>query len=243
VYSGDSNYSGVVSTAITQTVKGALVGVTSSPATTSVGQSVTFTANLTGFGGPTPTGTVTFEDGSTVIGQTTVNGSGVGTFSTSQLTQGRHNITAIYSGDSNFSGVTSPVHFQVVVGQNSSNIIGVTIGGQDISGSNDASLGQTITIANTIAAPESGGFLITIEVGTAPVAAITAEVNGNPNLVVTFINQGNGKWRGLVPASMVGSLAPGSSFSLDLNYTKTGAAAWVSSDMFALFVDSVQSGL
>jgi len=72
------------------------------------GQQVTFTATVTKSGGPgTPTGTVTFFDGSTPLATVPVNGSGVATFSTSSLGVGAHSITATYNGDANFATSTS----------------------------------------------------------------------------------------------------------------------------------------
>src|SRR5205807_5820717 len=52
-----------------------------------------------------PTGTVTFSDGTTSIGQgtlSTTGGSTTASFSTSSLLVGTHTINASYGGDSNF---------------------------------------------------------------------------------------------------------------------------------------------
>jgi CSLREA domain-containing protein len=56
----------------------------------------------------TPTGTVTFLDGATPLGNGLLSG-GVATFTTSSLAVGSHSITAVYSGDANFASVTSSV--------------------------------------------------------------------------------------------------------------------------------------
>ena len=55
----------------------------------------------------TPTGTVTFMDGTTSLGSSALNASGVATLSTSLLSAGVNNLTAIYSGDSDFGTSTS----------------------------------------------------------------------------------------------------------------------------------------
>jgi hypothetical protein len=52
--------------------------------------------------GLTPTGTVTFYDGSLLLGSGALNGSGVATYSSSSIPQGANSITASYSGDSNY---------------------------------------------------------------------------------------------------------------------------------------------
>src|SRR5208337_2409742 len=68
---------------------------------------IVMTATVTS-GGGTPTGSVTYFNGSTQIGTATLMG-GVGTFNynPSSLAVGIYSITAVYSGDSNFSASTS----------------------------------------------------------------------------------------------------------------------------------------
>ena len=77
------------------------------------GQSLTFTATVTG-SGSTPTGTVTFMDGATPLGPGTLDGSGQATFTTSTLGAGPHSITAVYGGDGSFATSTSPALSQTV---------------------------------------------------------------------------------------------------------------------------------
>jgi hypothetical protein len=75
------------------------------PATTS--QTITFTANVLS---AKPGGTVSFMDGSTVLGTAaTINGKAV---LNTTLAAGPHQITAVYSAD----GVTSPPIYEVVTG-------------------------------------------------------------------------------------------------------------------------------
>jgi hypothetical protein len=78
--------------------------IVSSNSPSIVNQSVTLTATVTPSSGTgTPTGTVTFKDTSTstTLGTQTLS-SGQATLTTSSLAVGNHNITAQYSGDSNF---------------------------------------------------------------------------------------------------------------------------------------------
>ena len=77
------------------------------------GDTVTFTATVVPSETGTPTGTVTFRDGTNVLGSGTLS-AGQATFSTSMLTAGSHTITATYEGDTHFSGSTSPDLTQVV---------------------------------------------------------------------------------------------------------------------------------
>ncbi len=75
----------------------------------SVGAPVTLTATVTGPAGSTivPTGSVDFMVGTTDLGSEPLNGSGVAKLMTSSLPTGADAITAVYSGDMNYSGSTS----------------------------------------------------------------------------------------------------------------------------------------
>jgi len=90
-----------------------------SPTTSGVGTGIatTFTAvvtdatlNSTG----TPTGTVQFLDGTTSLGTGTLNAAGVTTFTTTFTTATTHTISAVYLGDTNFSGNASAAFNEVV---------------------------------------------------------------------------------------------------------------------------------
>jgi sugar lactone lactonase YvrE len=82
-----------------------VLALTSSGAAVAVGSSVTFTANVTSSAG-TPTGSVSFYDGTTLLGTGTL-AAGVATYTTLNLPVGALSITAVYSGDTNFSTLTS----------------------------------------------------------------------------------------------------------------------------------------
>jgi Bacterial Ig-like domain (group 3)/Beta-propeller repeat/Planctomycete extracellular len=105
VYAGDTTFATNTSAAVSQKVKQASTKTTlvSSHASSPFGQPVTFTAtvNPVAPGSGTPTGTVTFMDGSTVLGTVTLI-NGKATFTTSTLTKGKHSITANYTGDIDF---------------------------------------------------------------------------------------------------------------------------------------------
>jgi hypothetical protein len=118
VYAGDSDFTTSTSSTLTQTVNQAATttAVTSTTAPSVVGQSVTFTATVSAGapGSGTPSGNVTFKDGSTVLGTGSVNGSGIATLSVSNLSLGSHSITAVYAGDANFTTSTSAAFNQTV---------------------------------------------------------------------------------------------------------------------------------
>jgi hypothetical protein len=93
---------------------GVKVVLQSSPNPSKLGQAVTFTAtvNPTYLQG-TPTGSMTFRDGSKALGNVTL-ASGTATFATSRLSAGAHTITASYSGDSLYVPFTSQALRQTV---------------------------------------------------------------------------------------------------------------------------------
>ncbi|WP_433974331.1 beta strand repeat-containing protein [Tunturiibacter lichenicola] len=117
-YGGDSNYSSAVSTILVQTVSKIPTAITiieSTPAQL-VNGGITFTATVTA-PNPNATGTVTFMDGSVVLGTATLTPNGGVAVSlstnasaillTSSLVAGSHQIVAIYSGDNTFAPSTS----------------------------------------------------------------------------------------------------------------------------------------
>jgi autotransporter-associated beta strand protein len=129
VYSGDSNFATGTSMVFVQTVNlgATMTLITSSQNPATAGQSVVFTATVSPVAPATgtPTGSVTFKDGTTTLGTATLS-SGQATFSTSSLVAGAHSIVAVYSGDSNFSTSTSSVLVQTISLSPSANLNYVT---------------------------------------------------------------------------------------------------------------------
>jgi ELWxxDGT repeat protein len=107
-YGGDMNFTGssgndsaapqVVNQASSRTV------LTAFPDPAVFGQAVSFTVGVSVLspGRGTPTGMVTFEDGTATIGSIMLNGVGRATFTTAALSRGNHAISANYGGDGNF---------------------------------------------------------------------------------------------------------------------------------------------
>jgi hypothetical protein len=106
-YSSDSNFRASVSAPLIQVVKPATtITVASSANPSSQSQSVTFTATVTAQFGGTLSGSVTFNDGNTILGTAALSGN-TASFSTSNLAVGTHFITAVYAGDAGNMGSTS----------------------------------------------------------------------------------------------------------------------------------------
>jgi Bacterial Ig-like domain (group 3)/FG-GAP-like repeat len=107
VWSGNVNFSGSTATG-SQTVNlvATTIAATSSKNPSVVGNSVTFTGTVMfpPSGNFTPTGTLTFMDGTTVLGTLPIgDGDFTDSVTTNQLTGGTHSIIVAYSGDSVFA--------------------------------------------------------------------------------------------------------------------------------------------
>jgi hypothetical protein len=87
---------------------GSTLTLSTSATLISVGAEETLTATLTSSmtGRPAASGTVSFYDGTTLLGTGTLS-SGTATLSTATLAAGTHTVKAMYSGDSNFNPATS----------------------------------------------------------------------------------------------------------------------------------------
>jgi CSLREA domain-containing protein len=227
-----------------------------------LGQAVMFTATITPSEDPLPlpSGTVTFKDGTITLGSGTLS-SGAATLTTSLLAAGSHSITAVYGGDSNYSGSTSTAIAQVV--NNPVPVItpplvpasvfagsaGFTL---TVNGSNFVS-GATATFGGAsrmVTFVNSGQ--VTIAVQTADVATA-----GTPAVIVTNPGPGGGPSNSVNfnvtaapnPAPTLTSLAPnttaagGAAFTLTINGTNFVAntvAQWNGSPRATTFVNATQ---
>ena len=146
VYSGDSGHAPSTSPVLTQTVQLAptSTSLASSLNPSAPGQSVTFTASVMAYGG-TPTGSVTFYDGQTVLGTGTLTPGGMGaqaTFTTSGLSLGGHSVTAVYNGSPNFAPSTSSVLTETVQLLSTSTALA--------SSANPSTPGQSVTLTASV---------------------------------------------------------------------------------------------
>jgi hypothetical protein len=150
VYSGNAGYASVYSTVLTEVVNPSSNVSTTTSVISSInpaifGQSVVFTATITGAGGPTPTGNVIFLDGTTTLETVALNGASQALFATSSLSAGSHSITAMYAGNANYAGSTSSLLTQVV---NASTGIGTTT--TLASSSNPSSAAQSVVFTASV---------------------------------------------------------------------------------------------
>lgn len=126
-YAGDANDNAAVSAAQTVTVNPAATTMTLG-ASGGSGVPVTLTATIAHTAGSAaPTGSVTFYDGTTVLGTAQPNASGVAVFATSTLASGPHSVTAAYSGDANYeASSTSAVNITVTTIPTSTSVLSST---------------------------------------------------------------------------------------------------------------------
>jgi hypothetical protein len=91
------------------TINQAATAMTLTSSNTAPGQNllVTFTAKVTSTGTGTPTGSVSFFSGTTLLNTITLPSSGIATLSTGFANLGSSMISAVYSGDGNYLGSAS----------------------------------------------------------------------------------------------------------------------------------------
>jgi len=105
-YSGDSHYpAGESSVVSLQVLSATATTLVASPNPVTAGQALDLTATVSGT--TSPTGTVSFMNGSTVLGTATLNSSGVATLSTTSLAVGTYSLAAQYTGTASFPASTS----------------------------------------------------------------------------------------------------------------------------------------
>jgi arabinogalactan endo-1,4-beta-galactosidase len=103
----------------TPTPTTATMTVLTAPTISVFGTSLTLTATVTGtVRTPQPGGSVTFKDGTVMLGNGTLNSSGMAMYATGSLAVGLHSLTASYAGDTyNASSVSNPVSVTVTAVQ------------------------------------------------------------------------------------------------------------------------------
>lgn len=252
-YQGDANdgmsTSSILNFSIIQATT--TVNLTASATAIPVTTQVTFTATVTG-NGVTPTGTVTFMDGTTSLGTATVNGSGVATFSTTALPLGQQSVTAVYQGDMDNAGSTS-------------NAVTVTVGTFSTSTTLAASAttvasNQPVALLATVIAasgkPVAGGS-VTFFNGTTNIGTSNIGANGSASISIeltagsdTITAQYSGDTDDAASTSDAITITVGQAtdFSIGLNPTSltipTGDYANVNISLTSLdgFADSVALG-
>jgi hypothetical protein len=173
------------------------------------GQVVTFTAkvSVTAPGAGTPTGTVSFLDGTTLLGSAPPDATGSAVLMTT-LPVGSHSITASYGGDPNFVGSTSSAVSQAVKQAATTTSL--------ISSANQSILDQPVTFTATVAVSAPGA-------GT-PTGTVTFLDGGTPFATVALNATGNATFTTTAPLS-IGTHSITASYGGDTSFTGSTSSA------------------
>lgn len=155
-------------------IAGTSVTLSSNAAAPFINQPVTFTATVKPAGSGSVTGTVTFFASGTQLGAAQPVTNGSATLTTAFTTAGTYAITALYSGDTNFSSSTSPALTQLVGDFN------FTITPDPSQPSGVSVIPGQAAVFNFVAAPLSGPFTFPITLaasGLPPGATVTFSPN------------------------------------------------------------------
>jgi hypothetical protein len=212
-YSGDSNWGGVTSTAATVTVTSGTAttsAVTSNGNPTTLNGRPTFTATVSS----ATAGTVTFYDGTTILG----GGSTIGTAHTSTFRPasgqaffgGSHSITATYNGSGAFMASTSPVFVETVT-------LGTVT--HDLSAKTVGTSGQSYIFSDVITPSNTNATF-------QPTGTVTFNDGGTPIGTASLVNTGSaiGGYALYLASFSTSSLTPGThtitaTFNGDVNYS------------------------
>jgi hypothetical protein len=183
-YGGDANDTASQSSALNQQVVQAGAVTLSSSANPSIaGANLALTATITSPQSAAVTGSVTFKDGTTVLGTSVVNGSGAAVLNISSLVVGQHSIVAFYSGDAlNRAAASQPLLETVQTAGTS-----VTL----ISSANPSLSNAPLTLTTTVVG--TGGSVtgtVTFQDGTTTLGAANLNASGVATLIVSGLTPG-----------------------------------------------------
>ncbi|SFK83297.1 Ig-like domain (group 3) [Paenibacillus sp. 1_12] len=152
VFLGDDTHTGSTSSGFIHNVNAisSSISLISSNTTATYGDSVTFSAKVSAPSGGTPSGLITFKDGSQTLG-TSLLSNGIATISSSALSPGSHLITAEYAGDTIFlSSVSSAVPLQMNLRSNA-NLSDLTLQGISLNPTFQTGVfSYAATVSNTV---------------------------------------------------------------------------------------------
>jgi hypothetical protein len=186
MYSGSPEYLGSVAADLVQSIAIATTttSLTASPNPSLEGQQVSFVATVMGQHGGAVTGNVTFRRGTNVILGSAPLVNGAATLPVSSLGSGSHTITAIYNGDANSTGSTSPSVIQTVSA--TTKVATTTL----LSSSpNPSGAGQPVTFSITVTSA-TGSIptgLVTLKEGNTDLASATLDAAGNASIILTSL--------------------------------------------------------
>ncbi|GGG79126.1 Ig-like domain-containing protein [Edaphobacter dinghuensis] len=157
-YAATQNFGAAESAVLNEVVQASSAMATSTTLASSAnpasaGQSITFTANVVTVGQTlAPSGTVTFLDGSSVLGMAPLNGVGLATLTTSSLAPGSHTISANYAGSGATAASSSAPLTETVSGTSTLSPAPFTL---TVAGTPNVIAGEGVNLVITVA-PRAG---------------------------------------------------------------------------------------
>jgi len=214
-FGGSTKFQGSTSTAVSQTVNHATTrtALTSSPNPSVFAQTVTLTATVTATNS-TPSGTVTFYDGSAALGSTQTNGSGVATLTVTTFSVGSHTLTTTYGGGSNWLGSTSATRTQTVNRASSTTTLTSSL--------NPSGAGQAVTFTARVA---TNGTVATGTIqfrdGSITLATLTLDFTGQATFTTSALSPGSHTMRAVYNGDTRFLSSTSSSLAQIINATTT----------------------
>jgi len=193
--------------------------LSASPNPATSGQQVTLTATVSPTPTGSPTGTVSFYNGSTLLGTATVNASGVATMTTSSLPVGNNSISATYSGNTSFATSTSSTLTENITGAGLTSTTTVLVASP-----NPATSGQQVTLTATVSPTPTGSPTGTVSFYNGSTLLGTATVNGSGVATLNSANFSTGT--AIITAVYSGNATFATSTSASLNLTVANAAIY-----------------
>jgi hypothetical protein len=184
-----ATYSGGSSMTVVQKVhaSASTTTVTSSANPSNLGQAVTFTANVASnpAGSGSPSGMVTFSEGSNVLAQFAVDANGNASYTASTLSLGSHTITVSYASDTTFAASVGTVVQNVREGTSTT----LT------SSPNPSSFGQTVLLSGHVSAADSSAGTpagsISFSDGSNTLGSAVVDASGNASISTSGLTVGS----------------------------------------------------
>ncbi|AKV00567.1 Flagellar hook-length control protein FliK [Labilithrix luteola] len=224
-YGGDAKHTAASSSQSLSVLAGVSTTTSASMTNPSVfGQSVTFTAKVAG-AGVTPTGNVSFFDGTNLLSTRPLDASGQASFSASALSVGAHAIGVVYAGDANFATSSAAAISQQVNAAATTTVVSAS--------NNPSIVGVGVTFRATVSASAPGAGLptgtVTFKDGTDTIGTGTLDASGQASLAITTLAPGSHSITAVYGAD--GNFAASTSAALAHTVNQDGVSASLASSL------------
>ena len=221
VYGGDGYNSQSSSPVLAENVvQATTVALTSSQNPSLALDPVTFTARVANSGSRPPTGTVVLRDGTTVLGNVTLDATGTASFAVTSMAAGQHPISAAYGGDAVDLASVSTTMTQSVQLRPTSEVL--TASSTSLTGGQQVTLIAVLRFSGPVAATgnvtfaSNGTTLGTTAIDSTGVATFTANLLTNsPTVIATY--SGDSVYAGSTSAQTSITVTPPTQFSIQIN--------------------------